>query len=270
MAEYLIQDTTLDAIADAINAKTGGSSAMTPAEMATAIAAIPSGASYDGLEIVEIVSGKITKAKWHGATIPYGSLYHWHYSLTPVVELDLSEVEHVEENGLANSTVIPINANKIKTIGTYGFTPRTSIRWHDYTQETLYLPEYTGETSTGRNGNSQFRFNENNNIWGTIIFPKCQYLSQYMFYSAAVSGINWQFGSIGYPVTGCGYRPFAPNQALSGIITIYTTGELLDTIKTEAQNQASSSVQFIYKAAEATEYGGVSYAAGDTILTNTP
>lgn len=45
MSEYLIQDTTLDAIADAINAKTGGSSAMTPAEMADAIAAIPSGGS---------------------------------------------------------------------------------------------------------------------------------------------------------------------------------------------------------------------------------
>ena len=37
MAEYLIQDTSLEAIADAINAKTGGSSAMTPAEMAVAI-----------------------------------------------------------------------------------------------------------------------------------------------------------------------------------------------------------------------------------------
>lgn len=45
MAEYLIQDTTLDAIADAINSKTGGSSAMTPVEMADAIAAIPSGGS---------------------------------------------------------------------------------------------------------------------------------------------------------------------------------------------------------------------------------
>ena len=43
MAEYLIQDTTLDAIADAINAKTGGSSAMTPAQMVTAIGSISGG-----------------------------------------------------------------------------------------------------------------------------------------------------------------------------------------------------------------------------------
>ena len=43
MADYLIQESTLDAIADAINAKTGGSSAMTPAEMVTAIGNLPSG-----------------------------------------------------------------------------------------------------------------------------------------------------------------------------------------------------------------------------------
>lgn len=43
MAEYLIQDTTLDAIANAINAKTGGSSAMTPAQMAVEIGNISGG-----------------------------------------------------------------------------------------------------------------------------------------------------------------------------------------------------------------------------------
>lgn len=52
MADYLIQDTTLDAIADAINAKTGGSSAMTPAEMATAIGSISGGGGE--LKTVEV------------------------------------------------------------------------------------------------------------------------------------------------------------------------------------------------------------------------
>ena len=58
MAEYLIQDTTLDAIADAINAKTGGSSAMTPAEMVTAIGTISGGGgglNYD-LQSVDVTS----------------------------------------------------------------------------------------------------------------------------------------------------------------------------------------------------------------------
>lgn len=43
MAEYLIQDTTLEGIADAIRAKTGSSASMTPAQMPTEIASIPTG-----------------------------------------------------------------------------------------------------------------------------------------------------------------------------------------------------------------------------------
>lgn len=49
MAEYLIQDTTLDAIADAINEKLDTPvGAMTPAEMVTNIAAIPTGGGGGG------------------------------------------------------------------------------------------------------------------------------------------------------------------------------------------------------------------------------
>ena len=54
MAEYLIQSETLDDIADAINAKTGGSSAMTPAEMVTAIAAIETGGGSSETSIVSV------------------------------------------------------------------------------------------------------------------------------------------------------------------------------------------------------------------------
>ena len=45
MAEYIIQDSTLTGIADAIRAKTGGSAAMTPAQMATEIGSISGGSS---------------------------------------------------------------------------------------------------------------------------------------------------------------------------------------------------------------------------------
>ena len=62
MAEYLIQDTSLDAIADAINAKTGGSSAMTPAEMVTEIGSIPSGGGSLPSSISAIDGGSFTLA----------------------------------------------------------------------------------------------------------------------------------------------------------------------------------------------------------------
>jgi len=63
MAEYLIQDTTLDAIADAINAKTGGSSAMTPAQMVTAIGSISGGGDpnvivYEFTPVSDIAPGQ--------------------------------------------------------------------------------------------------------------------------------------------------------------------------------------------------------------------
>lgn len=57
MADYLIQESTLDAIADAINAKTGGSSAMTPAQMVTAIGSISGG---DDPEEVTLVNSYTT------------------------------------------------------------------------------------------------------------------------------------------------------------------------------------------------------------------
>lgn len=55
MAEYLIQDTSLDAIADAINAKTGGSSAMTPAQMVLEIQSIPTGGGGDPYAIARSI-----------------------------------------------------------------------------------------------------------------------------------------------------------------------------------------------------------------------
>lgn len=43
MADYLIKDTTLQSIADAIRSKTGSQSSMTPAQMATEISTISTG-----------------------------------------------------------------------------------------------------------------------------------------------------------------------------------------------------------------------------------
>lgn len=55
MAEYLIQSETLDDIADAINAKTGGSSAMTPAQMVTEIGSIQTGGGLGDFELANTI-----------------------------------------------------------------------------------------------------------------------------------------------------------------------------------------------------------------------
>jgi len=60
MAEYLIQDSTLEDIADAIRAKTGGSSAMTPAEMVTEIGTIQTGIIPTGTKQIGIAQNGTT------------------------------------------------------------------------------------------------------------------------------------------------------------------------------------------------------------------
>lgn len=62
MSTYFVQGSTMDAIADAINAKTGGSSAMTPAQMVTAIGAISGGGGTLPSSISKIDGGVFTPA----------------------------------------------------------------------------------------------------------------------------------------------------------------------------------------------------------------
>jgi len=83
MAEYLIQDTTLDAIADAINAKTGGSSAMTPAQMAAAIRAISGKERLSWHQCPEAVRNYIAKVNYAG--IAYTESNIGTYAPTPAV-----------------------------------------------------------------------------------------------------------------------------------------------------------------------------------------
>lgn len=92
MADYLIQDSTLDAIADAINAKTGGSSAMTPAQMVTAIGNISGGGSGgSGMQL--LASGSYTNASQTASiNIPVN------YSGTPYVTL---VVKDEQDDGVA-------------------------------------------------------------------------------------------------------------------------------------------------------------------------
>lgn len=88
MAEYKIQDTTLDAIADAINVKTGGSSAMTPAEMVTAIGSISGGGGSGYAK--KTGSFVLTTNYAYESTLSSGS-----YSGSLLVDTGLSKIDAV-------------------------------------------------------------------------------------------------------------------------------------------------------------------------------
>jgi len=119
MAEYLIQGETLDDIADAINAKTGGSSAMTPAEMVTAIGTISGGGGWELIaeatttEDVEVFRVDIPAAKQNMAAyiVEYdcvfvgGAKYACPRlnSISKGTPYAFQTAHYVRQNGIANS-----------------------------------------------------------------------------------------------------------------------------------------------------------------------
>jgi hypothetical protein len=267
MAEYIIQDSTLTDIADAIRAKDGSSAPILTEDMADAIAAIPSGGGYDGLELISVdpTTDKPSAWKWHGKSIPNYACYYMMYNSNVFPEIDLSEVENIGNYGLSNSPFRPKNVQNIKTLGSYCFSVASGSGAGDLSSASITFSELTGKRADGTIPDSVFRVN-NAYYYQKIFLPKFQYIGAFTFYQRKVANSEVVLGSIGYPILVCDRQPFNGSSGV-GVVTVYTTGALLDTIKTAMQNGASANYTFIYKAAEATEYGGVSYAAGDTMLT---
>ena len=234
------------------------------------MAAPAKGAAYDGLELVSVDSAtkKPSAWKWHGAAIPSYACQYMMYNSGAFPEIDLSEVEDVGDYGISNSTLRPKNVQNVKTCGTYAFSLTSSTGAGDLSGTSITFPELTGKRADGTIPDSVFR-TTNALYYQKIFLPKFQYIGDYIFYQRAIANSEVVIGSIGYPVLQCNSRPFGGSSKV-GTVTVYTTGALLDTIRTAIQNQASANYTWIYKAAEATEYGGVSYAAGETILTSTP
>jgi hypothetical protein len=79
------------------------------------------------------------------------------------------------------------------------------------------------------------------------------------------TGLDVTIGSIGHAVTGSRQQPFGSTSKASGTVTIYTKGDVLDSLRSAVQNGAGANISFVYKASEATTYNGTSYQAGDTI-----
>lgn len=77
-----------------------------------------------------------------------------------------------------------------------------------------------------------------------------------------------EIGSVGYAVTYCETWNFRNCTQSNLTITIYTTGAYADTALANCRNGATNAT-IIIKAAEDTTYNGVSYAAGDTMITST-
>lgn len=96
--------------------------------------------------------------------------------------------------------------------------------------------------------------------------------SLYAYGGGAVSALyglshleTMQLGAVGKPVTAL-YKQAFTNSSIpsTAIITIYCTGNNVDAFLTACRDQLTTQT-IVFKASEATTYGGTSYAAGDTI-----
>ena len=271
MAEYLIQGETLDDIADAINAKTGGSSAMTPAQMVEAIASISGGGADYRIEYGNLVNGVATDWTIYGENIPKALLYYFNYypqSAETAVTLHFTESNKTIGDSFLSNAGVKLDcthAINIERIGEYSLQSRYSANSNASTL-TIDFPKYDGYKPQGGYSLSIFR-GSNNYAPKVYRLPSMIHIPTYAWYQMSTTNVDIVIGSIGKGVTDSGSQPFYGTTNATGTVTIYTTGALLDSLKTIIQNGAGSGLQFVYKASEATEYGGVSYAAGDTMLT---
>lgn len=269
MAEYLIQSETLDDIADAINAKTGGTSAMTPDEMVTEIEGIETGAAItDGIVVkARNANGFPTEVDFYGTKVyrsTFGNdsnrtadyifrylekinfknavteigMYAFRYMTTTLTDFQIpNTVQSIGRQAFAYMGC-PINViipESCTTITGQAF---------DTCSMTSYIDAYLNAERSygGATGNQE-------------ILRGCRKL------------ITVQFGSIGHPCTALNKYVLSGCTQTGLTVTAYCRGDYVDTLLPNLRNGATNAI-IIIKASEATEYNGTTYAAGNTILTS--
>ena len=242
MADYLIHDSTLEDIADAIRSKTGGSSLIAPEDMPTEIASIETGGGIEienGIVFTELnSSGRPTKADIYGNVPMYA---FGQYSASSVLGTNLTNVTF---------------KTQLTEIG-YGAFQKTGLT-------ELIIPD-----SVDTVGGQVLRGNT-----AAIRYVHENAGAKYGYNGGALSALaqiaslaSVQLGAIGKPVTALYYQFMTPRAYASVTLTIYCIGSNVDSFLTQAR-QAVTGGTIVFKASEATEYNGTSYAAGDTILTS--
>ena len=125
MSEYLIQDTTLTAIAKAIREKTGGTDQMTPEQMATKISNIKSGDDGSFKGMIERTASNPTLPS---DLTSIGSYAFYHYDKLALASLPAG-VTSIGERAFHNCTKLALTSLPagVTNIGIYAFSNCTSL-----------------------------------------------------------------------------------------------------------------------------------------------
>lgn len=251
--------------ADAIRAKTGGTTPLTydfanGKGFAEEIANIPSGTEItDGIVVKSVnAQGYVTEVEKYGdlhtyefgsATTDYHS-YIWGY---------LSKVKL-----MSNQTIVPDACFAHKFITEIdGIEKITSCGRNSFAAlpfDELYLPNLE------RCGYNAFA----GNTAASVILPKLTEMGGVEFQYCAPTLKTVQLGSAGHGLNVAKVdRPFYGNTQADLTVTAYCTGASADLLLAKIRGNATNAT-IIIKASENTTYGGNSYLAGETMITSTP
>lgn len=292
MAEYLAKSEDLTAVADAIRAKGGTDAQLTfPDGFVGAVQAILTGATItDGIVVKERdADGYATVIDFYGTAIRIAQFYGGN----PYGAADITPFKHLER----------INTKNILTsIDSYGLAGLPSLQpqgldlshverlsgmqfgtGSNSAEFALICPLCVEITEKGckRSGITSASFPALTKI-GNGAFADCERVKEIAIPKITALGIytasifsgckalkTLDVGSIGHAVTSWGSGNFDGCTQSGLVVTMYTTGEKVDTLNASIRDGATNAT-IIIKAAEDTTYNGATYAAGDTIITSTP
>lgn len=292
MADMIVDgaklDACLDAEADAIRAKTGGSADI-PFDFANnkgfadAIAAIPSGGTTitDGLIVTSRdANGYPLTADFYcvSGVVPPQAFFSGYASGSYSINT---------AGYWKNATLLTIK-NPVTVLNVSSFTAFHGDITGDFSR-VAQMPGTTDPYSGGANvfglsGITEISL-DSVQIITSSNFASCQSLRSvyapkctevYTRYNPTVGNAPFggctaleeiQLGSIGYPCRIMYATPFVGCTQTGLTVTLFATGASVDSALSLIRNGATNAT-IIIKASEATTYNGTTYAAGDTILTS--
>ncbi len=200
-------------------------------------------------------NGRATDIDFYGTVVQPQQFYN--YSKTNGAWINLETITY-------KNAVTEIKNSGFRCCGALSSLPETIVIINGNGCEqtgvvTLSLPNLTtlqgGSTFSTCNSLQSFVAPKISLITGNYNFTSCTALQ------------NVQFGSLGYSLTSIPNNTFNQVRQTGLTITVYSTGNYVDTLVSNIRNGATNAT-IIIKAAENTTYNNVSYNAGDVIVTS--
>lgn len=245
-------------IANAIRAK-GISGSFKPADMPSAIMGIRSNevSANNSIAITATnESGWATSAEWYSSDgyVPQymfgagGSSWACYLSSLRLHD----DILNIGPSAFRLSP-LKVDISRVRTIGSYAFSQSRGF-------DNVVIPASC--TSIG-----QAAFYQSP---GVVTYkdetPEAKYNSSNIL-GALTNMVSCQLGSVGNPLLLIGNTCFNATVQSTLTITIYCTGDKTDSLIANIRNKATGAT-IIAKASESTVYNGVSYLAGDTLITS--